>query len=650
METFYRWVVLVLASITVPLLSMAQEQEKYASKTIVVVQAEAVKLVEQYEKAINGIGKNAAINIEDAKADAEELISLFINRNIYVANDLDPANSLSKFYEIETYANNLILWYKEGIEIEMAYKEAKVTNIIKHAEEVYSIDVLIHKKTNGNYMDKSLNKNFDKLIFRIAFTLTNQAKPSNFKIAGIREAGSDQIADVKTMNDLNSEKLPEEQEQNIYSLANTALNDYINFLTLIADPDELEEDKVFYREKFLSSFKNEDAVVFNDLSQKPKEKAITIKQYLESFENEFPEGLRTLKFSLDSAEYSKVKKIDKNRFYILVYVFKFFSVLPENKKLYRNNSDLTIKIEFEQNEKNYTNFKIASIEANNILYANVAASTENIMPTLELRELSRKGFIIGALGGIGMHEVYSSDVINSETTIGTKDWSYSSEFTSYSAGLTLSAYFSNRFGLLVGAEYNRYATTYNLSGEFTDYDSIYPSQTSNDTWLYLNIDADYDSTIFVQTVSFPIQFAMHTCKAGKFGGYGKIGASFTFPVYASYKATGSYIQNGSLVSRQEYSPITHMNGNYINGYEREGTTEGKLQAYSGMSVNLSAAAGIEYYLSYFVSLQAGVYYEKGFGDIEPDKSEYVDIHHKAFPHEKTSLDRIGFNIGLNYKL
>jgi len=301
-------------------------------------------------------------------------------------------------------------------------------------------------------------------------------------------------------------------------------------------------------------------------------------------------------------------------------------------------------------------FSIRNIyEANNIKTDNISKfgeiqSTENTMEASEQPGFSRKGLIIGVLWGIGKHEVYSSDVINSETTIGTKDWSYNSEFSSYTAGITLSAYFANKFGLMVGTEYNSYATSYYLSGQFTDYDSIYTIPIAEGIPVYLNVDADYDSTIYVQTVSFPVQFAMHTPQVGKFGAYIKIGASLSFPIYVSYKANGSYIQNGVMVEQDKYSPITRIYGILADGYTREGNTEGKLDGYSGMSVNLNATIGIEFYLSQSVSLQAGMYSEEGFSDIEPDKSKYENIFHTAFPHEKTSLEKIGVTIGLNYKL
>jgi len=652
MNIFYKGF-LVLLSFMFAVSVSAQEKETYSAKKRIIIQTEAVKLVEQYEQHINEIGKLASTDIEAAKSTAQSLMSLFINRQVYVTNDLDPNNTLSKFYEIETYSNNLILWYKEGIKVKMKYKEAKVTNIMNHQNDVYSIDVLIPKEIKGNYMNKTLNQNTEALVFRIAFTMSGNETPSNYKIAGIRDAASVTIKeDIKVINDLNSEKIDEEQLKGIYSSVNAILNDYINYLTLIADPDEPAEDKIYYKERFMSAFKDKNVLMPNDLEEKPQVQELSASQYLYNFTAAFNRGVQNLAFGLDSAEYSKVIKMDKGKYYTLVYVDKFFTAELDEKTTLRNDNNLTVKVEFDLQENSYTNFKISNIVANKVNYANVTEIEESVVPELEIEELSRKGFIAGAFAGLGMNKIDIGDLRESETVNGGEEWTYKSTALNTTAGVTIAGYISNRIGFQTGATYSRYATTYNLNGEFIDYDSVFSSPIGPGNEYYKTVDADYDSTVILNTVSIPLLLCLHTSKAGKFGVYGKFGVNMEFPVSASYKATGYFWQKATLVEQGKPHSTGDINGtDYVEGgFKREGETDGKLDDYTGTTVNLVGMLGAEYYISYFVSVYAGFYFEYGLDDIQSDKAEYINIHHESVPHKTTSLQKIGFNIGINYKL
>jgi len=628
---------------------LVSAQADFSDKTQIVIQTEALKLIEEYEKYINETGKSAALNIDEARSHSEELIELFINRQVFVANDLDPQKKLSKVYEIETYANNLILWYKDGININMWYYNAKVSNIIKHSEEVYSIDVYIPKKVNGNYMNKTLNTNLEKLIFRIAFTVKNGSKPANFKIAGIRDAESKTKTDSKTLNELNGQDFPESELVKIHSKINTLLNDYINYLTLISDPEEIAEDKVFYKERFMIGFNDANIMVANDLEEKPKEKTLSIKQYLEKYESFFPKGINNLAFNLDSAEYGKVMKQEKNKFYTYVYLNKFFSASPDGKNLIRNDNKLTVKIEFEQIDKAYNNFKISSIVNNQEEYANLSSAGTSEMPELQLSEASRKGLIIGAYAGGGLHELLSNDLLNSETVKGQQDWETSSAFSSYSAGAYVAYYFSNRIGLQIGAEYSTYSTTYKISGEYLDTENTYYTDVAN---LPYNkkVSADFDSTISLRTISVPLFINLHTSKAGKFGAFAKIGANFAFPLSAEYSAKGNIEQTALLQENQQGSNDTEIFDGPAETYRRAGETEGELSSISQISVSLAAKAGIEYYINYFLSIQAGVYFSQGITNIENNSNKYYNVFKEPIKHDKTYMQNKGVFFGISYKL
>ena len=88
------------------------------------------------------MGEYVVNDIEKAKSSAESFLELFVNRQVLIYNDLDPAHKLSEFYEAETYSSNIILWYPDGLSIQLDLGNAKVSDIMTHEENVYSIDIL----------------------------------------------------------------------------------------------------------------------------------------------------------------------------------------------------------------------------------------------------------------------------------------------------------------------------------------------------------------------------------------------------------------------------------------------------------------------------------------------------------------------------
>ena len=128
----------------------------------IVVYTEAIKLIEAYQDNVNNIAKLQDIDVKEAESYAEDIIDLFLSRNVLVYNDLDPFHQLSEFYEIETYVSNLILWYPDGMKVYLDPDKMKGSQIISYEENVYSIDVQADKKNNGNYLNKTLNLNNEK--------------------------------------------------------------------------------------------------------------------------------------------------------------------------------------------------------------------------------------------------------------------------------------------------------------------------------------------------------------------------------------------------------------------------------------------------------------------------------------------------------
>ncbi|GAI79754.1 unnamed protein product, partial [marine sediment metagenome] len=166
----------------------------FSDKEKAIIYTNSLIILQNYETIINEIGVNVVNDIEKAQSNAEGLIELFINRQVLVFNDLDPSYRLSKFYEAETYSANLILWYPDGVNINLDFENAKVGNIMQHEDNVYSLDIMLNKKIDGNYLNQTLNRNTEGLTFRIAFSIKNKSF-DNFKIVGIRNAESSDIID-----------------------------------------------------------------------------------------------------------------------------------------------------------------------------------------------------------------------------------------------------------------------------------------------------------------------------------------------------------------------------------------------------------------------------------------------------------------------
>ena len=88
-------------------------------------------------------------------------------------------------YELETYVANMLLWYPDGLKISFDYNSIKAGNIIEHGNDIYTVDLMVNKTNNGNYLNRQTNNVSKELLYRIAFLQKGSAYES-FKIAGVR--------------------------------------------------------------------------------------------------------------------------------------------------------------------------------------------------------------------------------------------------------------------------------------------------------------------------------------------------------------------------------------------------------------------------------------------------------------------------------
>ena len=95
-----------------------------------VIYTKALDVLRNYQSILNSMGESAVTDVDKAKSSSESFLELFVNRQVLLFNDLDPTHRLSEFYEAETYASNIILWYPDGIVINMDLANARVGEIM----------------------------------------------------------------------------------------------------------------------------------------------------------------------------------------------------------------------------------------------------------------------------------------------------------------------------------------------------------------------------------------------------------------------------------------------------------------------------------------------------------------------------------------
>lgn len=615
----------------------SQEDNTITTKTKAIIQTEAITILKLYESTINSIGKVASKNHEDAKSHVENLIALFLNRQVTIHNDLDPKNSLSKIYEAETYANNILLWYKKGIKIELLYSNAKVGNIEKHSNQVYTIDISIPKKTEGIYLDSIPNTCIDNLDFSIAFTLTENTKISEMKIARIKKTDQKKTIEAELLDAIDSEEFPDEDLQKIQAHITSLLNDYQNYLTMIASEEESDDDIKFYRERFLSIFKNENTNVFNDLPSTTDTKQITIKQYVDFYFMLFNHKNTSISFDLENATFGKIKAT-KNAYKTFVYITKHIESNAQNEK---NSQMLIVEVEFEKNKNNYTNFKINNIASKQT----TSISNTN---TQSIKTISRKGFAYEITIGSGMHSILSSDLSNISTNEG-NCWQRQDNYSSINTLAGIAFYFHEKAGIVSGISFSKYNSTYNISGTYINRQETYISST-NDI-CYHAVEATYDSTIYSTAISIPLELIVHSSRLSIWGIYAKMGTELIIPIQLAYNATGTLKKYGFIAEIREGTTLETpiIEGTYSNGFIREGTSSGNIDNFN-ISIMLNATIGMEYFINYNTSLTAGFYFAHGLNDIEKSKENSMTIFTTTKKHEKTFLRKQGIFFGLRYVL
>lgn len=635
---------LILFILIIPIINSHAAIVDFSDKEKAVIYTYSLNIIQEYNDLINEIGEFAISDPEAARSRSESFLELFVNRQVLVYNDLDPSHNLSAFYEAETYVSNLMLWYPDGMKITLDFENAKVGNIMQHEDDIYSLDIMLTKKIEGNYLNREQNRNTEEILFRVAFSRKGGGF-SNFKIVGIRNSDATKIPDFnKNLDEVKSENMDENDIYKVNDGMRALMHDYVNYIALLGDPGELEEDKVFYRESFISLFESENVKVYNDLHPNPEKSLISVTEYLNRLSSDYTEGINNISMPVDSATIGKPIKTDAGDYYASLTVDKFFSGNFQGKQPFRKAFSLIVKIGFEKSGNAFTNFNIQSIDIEaDDFYQEDETVEEIALPSMKLTTITRKGLSIEIEGSYGF-SYYENQTMNSLSLANDyHTWNINPKF-GMKTGINAYFFFNDHFALKTGVSYTSYESMFRLNGDFFDKDQTYDI---NNVERNKIVVANYDSLVTVNYVSIPLVLNYTSSKPGKLGFYVEAGAVLGYKLTSDYQSSGSYQYYG-------YYP-THTAGNLLEilpdylyeeefGYfnETDINRTGQLDI-SGLNIAAYTSLGVNIPLGYFSSLKAGPELFYGISDLDEGKS-YTDIFGKEINKLPTVLKKYSFKI------
>jgi len=643
--------------------------DDFNDKEKAIVYTNALELLNNYESTINKIGEFVVTDIEQAKSEAEGFLELFVNRQVLVYNDLDPSHRLSEFYEAETYGSNIILWYPDGISISLDLKNAKVSQIVGHGDNIYSIDILVKKNITGNYLNQAMNTNTEELSFRIAFRSNNRSV-SNFRIVGIRSSTSDYaIDDSEALREVNAEDFNDDDLVKIHSEITTIVRDYANYLSLLGNPEELDEDKQFYRQSFIDLFDSTGIKVYNDINPEPERSLISVDEYLNNYRSDYPDGINNISINVDSLDIGNIIREGENKYFTYVNAEKFFSGKFEGSEVFRDAFDLKFRIEFNAAGKTFSDFSITGIDIESVdFFLTEATTSETPVPQFIIKPVSRKGFYISVHGSAGQTTINDQNINNLSLAEDLHTWEVSPDY-GFISGLGLSYYITNNIALKTGVEYSRYSTTFSLNGSFKDdelsQDFQYPGPGNNPPEYYLYykiIDADFDSLVNLDIITVPLTAGFSSGQPGRFGFYLDGGISLAIPIKSNYRKTGDlhkysveypYTEEGEANLYDPTDPnlptdLIPVLGLYY--YTNIDEKESLVITAKKVSICLYGSAGVRIPLGYYSYINIGPEIVFGITDILGYKDEYKDIFGKSMSRDITRIRSIGLKISFAYKL
>lgn len=615
-----------------------------SEKDRTVIYTHSLNSLKDYQRLINEVGEFTVSDAEAAKSSAEGFLELFVNRQVLIFNDLDPSHNLSPFYEAETYISNLLLWYPDGMLVNLDFDNARVGNIMQHEADVYSLDILLSKRIDGNYLNRTINNNNEELLFRVAFNKKG-AGFSNYKIVGIRNTDATIIPDFnKNLEEVASEELNENELIQVSDGMKAVMYDYSNYLALLGDPEEFEEDKEFYRESFRALFENSEVIVYNDIAPEPENYLISVEDYLANLKTNYPSGIRNISLPVDSAKIGKAIKAEEGFYYAYLNVDKFFSGNFEDKDLFREMFPITVKIRFEKSGNAFTDFKIQSVDIEAEDYYQSGEATDQLeLPSMTITTVSRKGWSLGFEGSYGQSPVENQTISSLAEAADDHSWESIPGY-GLKAGVNAFYFFNDNFGIKTGLSYNTYQSNFKLQGLFTESDL---SKDVNDDSYNKIVYADYDSAVDLSYICLPLALNFTSGKPGKIGFFVEAGAIFGYKLTATYHTIGEYEFYGFYPYHPTVTQILRIPE--LGFYEQQNIDrEGDIRTAS-FNISGYASLGLNISLGYFSTLKIGPELHYGISDIDLG-NQYEDIFGNVRTHRPTILKKYSLKLSYILKL
>ena len=618
----------------------------FTEREMLVLKSKALNLLHQYELLTDELGKNLLGDDEKERADLQEqIINLFLSRQIVVFDDLNPASKTGKLKEIEAYSSDIILMYPDGIDVEIDIEKARMTSIRQHGKSLYSVDFITTKRTDGYYDSKMSNGITNKLAFRVAF---NKEKSNfiNLKFVGIRNYYEQSFeADEKAIEEMNKIEISNSEQEQIDNAGELLLKNYIRNLSLLGNPEEEDDEKVFYEEAFVKLFTDSASKIYNDIDPESKENSFLPADYIKNYRLVYPEGINSVKLNIDSALYKPVLE-DNGIYYRYIYADKNFSGNYKAKSKNSSSENLAFKMVFKKRANSFQDFKFAGIDQSALNFyqsANLAAIEDTT--TYTIPKFKRNGFSVGITGGAGLGTVYIKNTIL-EKLDGKQIWDVKPAM-GFSGGIELNYFFTNHLALRVGLSYSAYSTDYIIKN-----DSIRDSEISydanSDQFNKTLISDNYKSTIKYSTINIPVQLHWVSSEARKIGLFVKTGINFSIPLVSSQNSSGSLNYYGYYPGPDQPDAMRELDLKELGFYNIPDNEDVAIYYSTGYSISFLASIGVNIPVGYFTTIQLGPELLWGLSDLSANEPQN-DVFSNTSDNQGTTIRNYGFRISINYK-
>lgn len=600
------------------------------------IHTETDYLLRLYQKRMNEIAKSHQKRKSTTKY-TNDVLELFLNRNVQVFNDIDPNGKLSKSYEIETYLSNLNLWYPDGIPVQLDFSKAKSPGVFFHKDNIWFMDIAIPKKMTGNYMDRQMH-NFNKvLVFRIAFTKKRQ-RYNKFKIVGIRDLNSvNSTVKNDDLSVLNKAAYAKNDFETIKQNATSLLLDYERAFQLIGSSDISTEEKTYFSEDLKTLFQSGEVQVYNDLVEKSTDKFISINEYIKIYKEDYPNSVSGFSINSDSMNFGNVEEIDKE-YRISVVANKFFSGIyhGEQKQVYSGDQIFTIT--FREEDGDYIDFSIKGIDLNYKDFDGVnSKKIQSIKNAANVKPIRRVGSIITLSSYNGISNIKSQNIINQTMASELNEWEITPHFTqAYS--ILYYKYKTNHFGYYTGLGISSYETSYSLTGNFAGE----LTTDINDDDFIPRVDASIDSAVSLNYISVPLGIEVDIDIKKQVAFYFNTGLVLSARYSSEYTLTGDYYEYyGYYPEHDQKMQELHIEelGFYSeHNIFRKNSADVNLLNVSGF---ISIGAVIK--TGYFTAFKIGPYLNRGLFSVQKGEV-YQNIFNKKFEFKPVKLNHTGLEV------